>query len=178
MTNEQIRQQMIDMIPFAHMERFETLWTMLTPKYERLSTEQIKIQQELENEREAFWSALEDVTCSVLGIQSQTLYTPTRRREIVTARQMIFFLIRPCYFQSYDSIGKHYGKDHATVMHGIKQATWQIEMDRTYRATVERICFLMNEMGYAKPIKFFTKFVEHIEHQRELEVKRRAKLNL
>jgi len=99
MTNEQIRQQMLDMIPFAHMERFETLWLMLTPKYERLSTEQIKIQQELENEREVFWSALEDVVCSVLGIQSQTLYTPTRRREIVTARQMIFFLIRPCYFQ-------------------------------------------------------------------------------
>jgi hypothetical protein len=176
MTNEQIRQQMLDMIPFAHMERFETLWLMLTPKYERLSTEQIRIQQELENEREVFWSALEDVVCSVLGLQSQTLYTPTRRREIVTARQMIFFLIRPCYFQSFESIGKHYGKDHATVMHGIKQATWQIEMDRTYRATVERICELMNAMGYAKPIKFFTKFVEHIEHQKELEAKRKAKL--
>ena len=167
---------MLDMIPFAHMERFETLWLMLTPKYERLSTEQIKIQQELENEREVFWSALEDVVCSVLGLQSQTLYTPTRRREIVTARQMIFFLIRPCYFQSFESIGKHYGKDHATVMHGIKQATWQIEMDRTYRATVERICELMNAMGYAKPIKFFTKFVEHLEHQKQLEAKRKAKL--
>jgi len=176
MTNEQIRQQMLDMIPFAHMERFETLWLMLTPKYERLSTEQIKQQQELENEREVFWSALEDVVCSVLGLQSQTLYTPTRRREIVTARQIIFFLIRPCYFQSFDSIGKHYGKDHATVMHGIKQATWQIECDKAYAATVERICELMNEMGYAKPIKFFTKFVEHLEHQKQLEAKRKAKL--
>jgi hypothetical protein len=176
MTNEQIRQQIVDMIPFAHMERFETLWLMLTPKYERLTTQQIKQQQELENEREIFWSALEDVVCSVLGIQSQMLYTPTRRREIVTARQIIFFLIRPCYFQSFESIGKHYGKDHATVMHGIKQATWQIECDRTYAATVERICDLMNEMGYAKPIKFFTKFVEHIERQKELEAKRKAKL--
>jgi hypothetical protein len=176
MTNEQIRQQIVDMIPFAHMERFETLWLMLTPKYERLSTEQIKQQQELENEREIFWSALEDVVCSVVGIQSQMLYTPTRRREIVTARQIIFFLIRPCYFQSFESIGKHYGKDHATVMHGIKQATWQIECDKAYAATVERICGLMNEMGYAKPIKFFTKFVEHLEHQKELEAKRKAKL--
>jgi chromosomal replication initiation ATPase DnaA len=149
---------------------------MLTPKYERLSTEQIKQQQELENEREIFWSALEDVVCSVVGIQSQMLYTPTRRREIVTARQIIFFLIRPCYFQSFESIGKHYGKDHATVMHGIKQATWQIECDKAYAATVERICGLMNEMGYAKPIKFFTKFVEHLEHQKELEAKRKAKL--
>jgi len=73
MTNEQIRQQIVDMIPFAHMERFETLWTMLTPKHERLSMEQIKQQQELENEREVFWSALEDVVCSVVGIQSQML---------------------------------------------------------------------------------------------------------
>jgi len=176
MTNEQIRQQIVDMIPFAHMERFETLWMMLTPKYERLSSEQIKQQQELENEREVFWSALEDVVCSVLGLQSQTLYTPTRRREIVTARQIIFFLIRPCYFQSFDSIGKHYGKDHATVMHGIKQATWQIECDKSYAATVERICELMNTIGYAKPLKFFTKFVEHLELQKELEAKRKAKL--
>jgi hypothetical protein len=176
MTNEQIRQQMLDMIPFAHMERFELLWTMIIPKYERLTADQIKQQQELENEREIFWSALEDVVCSVVGIQSQMLYTPTRRREIVTARQIIFFLIRPCYFQSFESIGKHYGKDHATVMHGIKQATWQIECDKAYAATVERICGLMNEMGYAKPIKFFTKFVEHLEHQKELEAKRKAKL--
>jgi chromosomal replication initiation ATPase DnaA len=149
---------------------------MIIPKYERLTADQIKQQQELENEREIFWSALEDVVCSVVGIQSQMLYTPTRRREIVTARQIIFFLIRPCYFQSFESIGKHYGKDHATVMHGIKQATWQIECDKAYAATVERICGLMNEMGYAKPIKFFTKFVEHLEHQKELEAKRKAKL--
>lgn len=176
MTNEQIRQQIVDMIPFAHIERFETLWSMVIPKYERLSSEQIKMQQELENERETFWSALEDVVCSVMGIQSQTLYTPTRRREIVMARQIIFFLIRPCYFQSFDSIGKHYGKDHATVMHGIKQVTWQIECDKSYRTTVERICDLMDGMGYAKPIKFFTKFVEHLEHQKELEAKRKARI--
>ena len=86
MTNEQIRQELIDMIPFRHMERFETLWLMLTPRYERLTSEQIKIQQELENEREMFWSALEDVTCSVLGIESQKLYMLTRKREIVNAR--------------------------------------------------------------------------------------------
>jgi len=175
MTNEQIRQELIDMIPFRHMERFETLWLMLTPRYERLTTQQIKIQQELENEREMFWSALEDITCSVLGIPSQQLYTPTRRREIVTARQVIFFLIRPCYLQSYESIGKHYGKDHATVMHGVKQVSWQIECDRNYAANVERICFLLNDMGYAKPMKFYTKFVEHLEHQKEIKLKKQLK---
>ena len=175
MTNEQIRQELIDMIPFRHMERFETLWLMLTPRYERLTTEQIKMQQELENEREIFWSALEDITCSVLGIPSQVLYTPTRRREVVTARQVIFFLIRPCYLQSYESIGKHYGKDHATVLHGVKQVSWQIECDKNYAANVERICFILEEMGYAKPMKFYTKFVEHLEHQKEIKLKKQLK---
>jgi hypothetical protein len=175
MTNEQIRQEIIDMIPFRHMERFETLWTMLTPRYERLTSEQIKQQQELENEREMFWSALEDVTCSVLGVPSQLLYSPTRKREIVTARQIVFFIIRPCYMQSFESIGDHYGKDHATVMHGVKQASWQIECDRNYRANVERICYLLNDIGYAKPMKFFTKFVEHIEHQKEIKLKKQLK---
>lgn len=167
MTNEQIRSEMIDMIPFRHMERFETLWTMLVPKHERLTVEQLKQQQELENEREVFWSALEDVTCSVLGVPSQALYTVTRKREIVNARQIIFFLVRPCYMLSLDSIGKHYGKDHATVLHSIRQVSAHTETDREYRASVERICSIMDELGYAKPIKFYTKFVEHIEHLKE-----------
>ena len=174
MTNEQIRGEIIDMVPFRHIERFETLWNMITPRYERLTIEQIMMQQELENEREMFWSALEDVTCSVLGIESQKLYTPTRRRDIVTARQVIFFLIRPCYMQSYESIGKHYGKDHATVMHGLKQVSWQIECDKNYSLNVERICHILNDMGYAKPIKFFTKFVEHLEHQKKLTLKKKS----
>ena len=175
MTNEKIRSEIVDMIPFRHMERFELLWTMITPRYERLTSEQIKIQQELENEREIFWSALEDITCSVLGIPSQALYTATRRRDIVTARQVIFFIIRPCYLQSYESIGNHYSKDHATVMHGIKQASWQIECDKNYASNVERICYLLNDMGYDKPMKFYTKFVEHLEHQKEIKLKKQLK---
>jgi hypothetical protein len=175
MTNEQIRQELIDMIPFRYMERFETLWLMLTPRYERLTTEQIKIQQGLENEREMFWSALEDVTCSVLGIASQNLYTVTRKREIVNARQIIFFIVRPCDLLSLDSIGKHYGKDHATVIHGIRQVSGHIECDKEFRATVERICYLLNDIGYAKPMKFFTKFVEHLEHQKEIKLKKQLK---
>ena len=175
MTNEQIRQELIDMIPFRHMERFETLWLMLTPRYERLTSEQIKIQQELENEREIFWSALEDITCSVLGIESQKLYMVTRKREIVNARQIIFFIVRPCYLLSLDSIGKHYGKDHATVIHGIRQVAGHIETDREFRATGERICYILEEMGYAKPMKFFTKFVEHLEHQKEIKLKKQLK---
>lgn len=175
MTNAQIRSEMIDMIPFRHMERFETLWTMLVPKYERLTVEQLKQQQELENEREMFWSALEDVTCSVLGVPSQALYTVTRKREIVNARQIIFFLVRPCYMLSLDSIGKHYGKDHATVIHGIRQVSGHIETDKEFRSTVERVCYILDEMGYAKPMKFFTKFVDHLEHQKELKLKKQLK---
>jgi len=175
MTNEQIRQEIIDMIPLRYMERFEDLWVMLTPRHERLTSEQIKMQQELENEREMFWSALEDVTCSVLGIQSQMLYNKTRKREIVTARQIIFFIVRPCYMLSLANIGQHYSKDHATVLHGIKQVSWQVECDKYYRQDVERICYLLNEIGYAKPIKFYAKFMEHLEQQKQIKLKKQLK---
>ena len=176
MTNEQIRAEMMDMIPFRYMERFETLWLMLTPRYERLTAEQIEMQKQMENERDMFWSALEDVTCSVLGVPSQALYTTTRRREIVTARQIIFFLIRPCYVLTLTNVGGRYKKDHATVLHGIKQASAQVEWDKYYRANVERICFILNEMGYAKPMSFFIKFVDHVEHQRTLRAKKKSKI--
>lgn len=164
------------MIPFRHMERFELLWTMITPRYERLTAEQIEMQKEMENERDMFWSALEDVTCSVLGVPSQALYTTTRRREIVTARQIIFFLVRPCYVLTLKNVGDRYNKDHATILHGIKQASAQVEWDKYYRANVERICFILSEMGYAKPMKFFIKFVDHVEHQRTLRAKKKSKI--
>ena len=176
MTNEKIRSEIVDMIPFRHMERFELLWTMITPRYERLTAEQIEMQKEMENERDMFWSALEDVTCSVLGVPSQALYTSTRKREIVTARQIIFFIIRPCYVLSLKNVGDRYKKDHATILHGINQASAQVEWDKYYRGNVERICFLLNEIGYAKPMAFFTKFVDHVEHQRTLRAKRKSKI--
>lgn len=176
MTNEQIRNEVLDMIPFRHMERFELLWTMITPRYERLTSEQIETQKQMENERDMFWSALEDVTCSVLGVPSQALYKTTRKREIVTARQIIFFIIRPCYVLSLQNVGDRYKKDHATILHGIKQASAQVEWDKYYRANVERICFILNEMGYAKPMTFFTKFVDHVEHQKTLSAKRKSKI--
>jgi hypothetical protein len=30
-------------------------------------------------------------------------------------------------------------------------------------------------MGYAKPMKFFTKFVEHLEHQKQIKLKKQLK---
>ena len=175
MTNEEIRAELIDMMPFRHVDRFETLWLMLTPRHERLTSNQIKLQQELENEREMFWLALEDVVCSVLGIQSQMLYSKTRKREIVSARQIIFFIIRPCYMLSLANIGTHYGKDHATVLYGIRQVTWQIETDKYYAQDVERICYLLNEIGYNKPMKFYHKFIEHLQHEKEIKLKKQLK---
>jgi hypothetical protein len=60
-------------------------------------------------------------------------------------------------------------------MHGVKQVSWQIECDKNYAANVERICFLLNDMGYAKPMKFYTKFVEHLEHQKQIKLKKQLK---
>jgi len=176
MTNDKIRSEIVDMIPFRHMERFELLWTMITPRYERLTSEQIEMQKEMENERDMFWSALEDVTCSVLGVPSQALYTKTRKREIVTARQMIFFIIRPCYVLTLKNVGDRDKKDHATILHGINQASAQVEWDKQYRYNVERICYLLSEIGYAKPMIFFSKFVEHIEYKKELALKKKSKI--
>jgi hypothetical protein len=74
------------------------------------------------------------------------------------------------------NVGDRYKKDHATILHGIKQASAQVEWDKYYRANVERICFILNEMGYAKPMKFFIKFVDHVEHQRTLRAKKKSKI--
>lgn len=65
------------------------------------------------------------------------LNTKSRKRELVYARAIYFKLARHFTLQSYDSIGKLVGRDHATVLHGIKIldnviAEYEIEYLKVY----------------------------------------------
>lgn len=56
------------------------------------------------------------------NIDERLMYEKTRRKEVVRARQMIMFVLREDFNESYPSIGsKLGGKDHTTVIHSYEK---------------------------------------------------------
>ncbi len=61
------------------------------------------------------------------NIDERLMYEKTRRKEIVRARQMIMFILREDFNESYPSIGlKLGGKDHTTVIHSYEKVKHEL----------------------------------------------------
>jgi chromosomal replication initiator protein len=64
------------------------------------------------------------------NLDEQVIYEKTRRKEIVRARQIIMFVLREDFNESYPSIGaKLGGKDHTTVIHSYEKIKGELVHD-------------------------------------------------
>ena len=54
------------------------------------------------------------------GIPKDTLLRKERKRIYSRPRQMVMYLLRNLTKRSYPAIGKVMGKDHTTVLHGVR----------------------------------------------------------
>ena len=78
--------------------------------------------------------------CICEGVKEDAISAKCRKRELVVARQFAFFLAKKYNLGSYKYIGKEIGgKDHATVMHGIKTISGLIEHSAKYRDRLDAI---------------------------------------
>ncbi|MCC6199013.1 chromosomal replication initiator protein DnaA [Candidatus Nomurabacteria bacterium] len=64
------------------------------------------------------------------NLDEQMIYEKTRRKEIVRARQIIMFILREDFNESYPAIGaKLGGKDHTTVIHSYEKIKNDLSTD-------------------------------------------------
>lgn len=64
------------------------------------------------------------------NLDERVIYEKTRRKEIVRARQIIMFILREDFNESYPSIGaKLGGKDHTTVIHSYEKVKHELATD-------------------------------------------------
>lgn len=74
------------------------------------------------------------------NLDERVIYEKTRRKEIVHARQIIMFVLREDFNESYPSIGaKLGGKDHTTVIHSYEKIKEELSKDPTLMKQVEDI---------------------------------------
>lgn len=78
------------------------------------------------------------------GIEEESIYEKTRRREVVRPRQVIMYLLREDFSVSYPTIGsKLGGRDHTTVIHSCEKVKREIVDDTELSKEIQEIRTLL-----------------------------------
>ena len=78
--------------------------------------------------------------CSYYKVDTSTIHTKTRKREVVQVRQVAMYLAKKHTDTSSSKIGQLIGKkDHATVLHACKIVKDQVEVDKAFKTEIDEI---------------------------------------
>ena len=78
--------------------------------------------------------------CEYYKVDQSSIFTKTRKREVVQVRQVAMYLAKKYTETSSSKIGQMIGnKDHATVLHAVKIVKGQVDVDKAFKAEVEEI---------------------------------------
>lgn len=74
------------------------------------------------------------------GIDEESIYEKTRRREVVRPRQVIMYILREDFSVSYPTIGsKLGGRDHTTVIHSCEKVKREVVTDTELAKEIQDI---------------------------------------
>ena len=78
--------------------------------------------------------------CNYYKVDTSTIHTKTRKREVVQMRQVAMYLAKKHTETSSSKIGQIIGKkDHATVLHACKIVKDQVDVDKAFKAEIDEI---------------------------------------
>jgi chromosomal replication initiator protein len=85
-----------------------------------------------------------DKVAEYYGIDEESIYEKTRRREVVRPRQVIMYLLREDFSISYPTIGtKIGGRDHTTVIHSCEKIKREVIVDNELAKEIQNIRTLL-----------------------------------
>ena len=86
-----------------------------------------------------------DIVSSYFKLDQDTLLSDSRKKDVVYARQMCWYLMRSKYNLTYQKIGDIFnGKDHSTVMQGCEVFESDFNLNSSTRKNVENV---LRKMG-------------------------------
>lgn len=87
--------------------------------------------------------SITEMVCSSYMISTKELLSKSRRKLLVEARNIIMYLCRKYTDNSLETIGRTYGRSHATVIHAIKK----IENEKDLKNNMaKKLAFLMDKL--------------------------------
>jgi len=79
-------------------------------------------------------------------MEIDSIFKKTRRREYVDSRRILFYILRNNFLLTYFEIGRISKRDHATIIHAIKDFDYIIKADPilngVYQKALERAEFI------------------------------------
>ena len=85
-----------------------------------------------------------DKVAEYYGIDEESIYEKTRRREVVRPRQVIMYILREDFSISYPTIGtKLGGRDHTTVIHSREKIKREVIVDNNLAKEIQNIRTLL-----------------------------------
>lgn len=85
-----------------------------------------------------------DKVATFYGIDEESIYEKTRRREVVRPRQVIMYILREDFNISYPTIGtKLGGRDHTTVIHSCEKIKREVIVDNDLAKEIQSIRTLL-----------------------------------
>ena len=77
--------------------------------------------------------------CSHYGIESDQIFTKSRKREVADARQMVMYLSKKHAHMSLKAIGSRMNRTHATVLHGCRNIEERLPIDKQLADDIAKI---------------------------------------
>lgn len=97
---------------------------------------------------------LEEAVCKISGVALDDLYSRKRDREYSEARMAVWLVAHETMGYSYPYIGRIYGRDHTTIVSGVKKLKNGKAKEVVY-AMVQKLCpevMQKDNFGNAKSI--------------------------
>ena len=80
------------------------------------------------------------IVADFYGIEKDSIYQKTRRKEVVKHRQIAMYLLREDFKMSFPTIGQKLGgRDHTTVIHSCEKIRMNIKDNQSLSQELERI---------------------------------------
>ena len=79
------------------------------------------------------------VISSYYGVSLKDIKSKGRKKEIVMARQMVMYMLKNSLKKTYVEIGKFLGRDHSTIMSGVKKIERMIASDASTKLAIKKI---------------------------------------
>lgn len=93
--------------------------------------------------KESVFNSYTDVVVDLFSITKEDLFSKTKRRVIVDARHLLFYLCykRPMpirYIQDFMS-NNGYEVGHSTIIYGVEQVGEKVKVDPDYQSVMENL---------------------------------------
>lgn len=86
---------------------------------------------------------IQRVACEFYGVARNEMLSGRRSIEAVHPRQVAMYLARVMTLKSFPEIGKVFGRDHTTILHGSRKIEQRLAVDAALRDEVEQIRHLI-----------------------------------